>query len=78
MALTWGDWAFGEGSRLSQLMADWMSIDAFIVLSGARLHVFVLVWLVLDGCFCWSIDCGHTLCCAVVLLSYIRPTDDTP
>jgi hypothetical protein len=34
MTRTWGDWAFGEGSRMSQLMADWMSIEAFIVLSG--------------------------------------------
>lgn len=34
MAMVWGDWLFGPGSNMSQLMADWMSIEAFIVLSG--------------------------------------------
>jgi hypothetical protein len=34
MASVWGDWLFGEESSMAQLMTDWMSIDAFIVLSG--------------------------------------------
>lgn len=39
MAGAWGDWAFGEGSRMSQLLADWMSIDGFIVLCGGWVYV---------------------------------------
>lgn len=46
MAGAWGDWAFGEGSRMSQLLADWMSIDGFIVLCGG----WVYVWS--DGFVC--------------------------
>jgi amino acid transporter len=34
MARVWGDWAFGEEAAMAQMLADWMSIDAFIVLSG--------------------------------------------
>ena len=36
MAMVSGEWAFGEGSYLAQLFSDWMSIEAFCVLSGGK------------------------------------------
>lgn len=36
MALVSGEWMFGEGSSLAQLFSDWMSIEAFCVLSGGK------------------------------------------
>ena len=36
MAKVSGEWMFGEGSSMAQLFSDWMSIEAFCVLSGGR------------------------------------------
>lgn len=36
MAMVSGEWMFGEGSSMAQLLSDWMSLEAFCVLSGGR------------------------------------------
>jgi len=36
MAKVSSEWMFGEGSSMAQLFSDWMSIEAFCVLSGGR------------------------------------------
>lgn len=37
MAMVSGEWIFGEGSSMAQLFTDWMSLEAFCVLSGGML-----------------------------------------
>jgi hypothetical protein len=42
MAMVWGRWLFGSDSHLAQMMADWMALDAFIVLSGGWVRGVVI------------------------------------